>query len=81
VHINPVVPSTLANITAVRTPAPALPLVVAGVMIVTSPPFGDVPAEGFPMLVPPVELVTRGGAESSSVVWITESADICWPTP
>lgn len=80
--MNPTPPKMLTSNITVTMPAPALSPVVAGRMVAGSElACGDVPALGSPSLVPPVVLVSSGEAELSSMHWMTERADICWPTP
>lgn len=62
---------------AVTNPAPALSAFVAGTAANGSSEVVDVPADGFPSLVPPVVFVTSGAAKLISVDWMTDSADIC----
>ena len=83
--IQPNRPVILTSTTVVRIPAPALSAVVAGAISVGFDTLWE-PALGFPVLVPPDELVS-GGAICCSVsncrrlVKITDIAAICWPTP
>ena len=80
--MKPTAPMLQTSNNAVRIPALARSAFVGGRRAVGSAlSCEEVPAAGFPWLVPPVVLVTSAGAKLRSVDWMTESADICWPTP
>jgi hypothetical protein len=83
--INPTIPINPLSTTAVKIPAAALSLPVTGLKIASSALVleseEEVPAALLPWLVPPVVLVRRPAVEVMRFDWMTERADICWPTP
>ena len=71
------------KVIAVTSPAQARSAVVTGVSVRSSVLLLEepVPAAEFPVLVPPVVFVTNSEASLISSDWMTDSADICCPTP
>lgn len=84
-EIQKMVPHKDINTSAVKMPAPALsPVVIFMLALGSSTKIGlspDEPADGFPLLVPPVLAVNGGGTLVIKLAWITLNADICSPTP
>lgn len=81
---HPAQPMKTTSTNVVKIPAPARsPAVIGSVYVDGSglAPLLPDPADGFPLLVPPVELVTGGGTLVIRFDWNTSMALICSPTP